>query len=147
MADSSDIDNAVVALLSADATLLGLMPNGVYWDEAAPGSTRFVRISLVTPHDARSFQGRSIESVLYAVTAVALSTTNPNMKAAAARIDELLDPQPPAAPAALTPAGFTLMATYRDEEVPRIRHTEVDEADPTIRWFVRGGHYWVVMST
>jgi hypothetical protein len=36
---------------------------------------------------------------------------------------------------------------YRDPDLPRIRVTEEDDDDATIRWFHRGGHYRVVMST
>jgi hypothetical protein len=53
--DSSDVDNALVAKLGADSTLLALMPNGVYWDEAPQGSTRFVIVSLVDERDTAMF--------------------------------------------------------------------------------------------
>lgn len=138
MPDSSEIDNALVAKLGADATLLGLMPNGVYWDEAPQGSTRFVIVSLVDEVDVQRFESRSHEDALYLVEARALSTTNANLKSAAARIDALLDG------GTLTATGYSLMTLHREA---RIRLTEVDDVDPTIRWFRRGGHYRVVMST
>lgn len=138
MPDSSDIDAALVATLGADATLLGLMPNGVYWDDAPPGSTRFVIVSLVDEADTPQFGGRSYEDALYLVKAVALSTANHNIKAAAARIDALLEN------ATLAVAGYASMALHRES---RIRLTEVDQVDPTVRWFHRGGHYRVTMST
>jgi len=144
--DSSDIENAVIAKLAADATLTALMPDGVYFDVAPPGLTRFVVVSLVDPHDELVFAGRAIEDVLLLVKAVALSTVSANIKAAAARIDALLDPQPPAAPATLTVAGYHLMALYRDPDLPRVRITEDDGEDPSIRWQHRGGHYHAVMS-
>jgi hypothetical protein len=137
MPDSSEIDNALIALLGGDATLLGFMPNGVYWEVAPPGSTRFVIVSLVEETDARRLGSRAHEDALYMVKAVALSTANANMKSAAARIDTVLEG------ATLTPTGYTHMAVYREA---RIRNTEVDEVDPAIRWYHRGGHYRVVMS-
>ena len=136
--DSAAVDAALVAKLGADVTLLGLMPNGVYVDVAPPRSTRFVIVSLLEHHDEQEFGGRAIESALYLVKAVGLSTANPDMAGAAARIDELLDG------GVLTPTGFDLMAMHREE---RVRITEVDDADPSIRWYHRGGHYRVEVST
>jgi hypothetical protein len=140
MPDSSDIDTALLAKLNADATLLGLLPNGAHWDEAPPGSTRFVIVSLIEEHDEPRFGSRSHEDALYMVKAVALTTaiTAANMRAAAARIDVLLEQ------GTLTPTGYSLMAMQREE---RIRITEVDDVDPDIRWFHRGGRYRVVVST
>jgi hypothetical protein len=140
MPDSSDIDNALIAKLGADATLLALVPNGVYWGEAPPNSTRFVIVSLVEEIDYQQFGSRSHEETLYAVEARMLSTvaTGANIKAAAARIDVLLENQP------LTIPGYSHMTTFRDS---RIRlDPEVDENDSTIRWYRRGGNYRVVAS-
>ena len=136
--DSSDIDQALIAKLSSDATLLGLMPNGVYWDEAPPGSTRFVIVSLVSEDDEPMHQGTAFEDAIYQVEARALSTSGGNVKAAAARIHELLHF------GALTVPGYSLMTMRRQS---RIRLTEVDDVDPSIRWYRRGGNYQVVMST
>jgi hypothetical protein len=138
MADSSDIDNALVAKLGADATLLALVPNGVYIDEAPAGATRFVIVSLVDEADVGRFGGRAIEDALYQVEARMLSTVaGANVKAAAARIDALLEQ------GTLTVSGYSLMALFRES---RIRLTEVDAADPTIRWYRRGGNYRLVVS-
>jgi len=139
MADSSDIDNALVTKLGADATLLALCPNGVYVDEAPSGSTRFVIVSLVDEVDEGRFGGRSHEDALYQVEARMLSTVaGANIKAAAARIDVLLEQ------GTLTVSGYSLMALFRES---RIRVTEVDAIDPSIRWYRRGGNYRLVVST
>lgn len=142
--DSSDIDNAIVAKLAADATLLSYCPNGVYWDEAPQGMTKFVIVSLVDEVDNPVFSHRAFEDALYLIEARMLSTSNGNIKAAAARIDSLLDDQPlliGSPPAAV--AGYTWMAMHRES---RVRMTEIDEVDPSIRWFRRGGNYRVVMD-
>jgi hypothetical protein len=139
MADSSDIDNALVAKLGADATLLALVPNGIYIDEAPPGATRFVIVSLVDEADVGRFGSRSHEDALYLVEARMLSTVaGANIKAAAARIDVLLEQ------GTLTVSGYSLMALFRES---RIRLTEVDAADPVLRWYRRGGNYRLVVST
>ncbi len=134
MADSSLIDNALVAKLGADTTLLAICTNGVYWDEAPPGSTKFVIVSLVDEIDEPVFGGRAYEDALYLVKAVSLSTAGANMQAAAARIETLLNDQ------TLTVSGYTHMVMHRES---RVRLTEVDEVDASIRWFHRGGHYRV----
>lgn len=143
MADSSDIDNALIAKLGSDVTLLALCPNGVYKDEAPQGATRFVIVSLVEESDEPVFGRRGYEDALYLVEARMLSTAGGNIKAAAARIDALLEDQPLSGSPTLTP-GYTWMTTYRESRLtPQV---EVDEVDPSIRWFRRGGHYRVQMS-
>lgn len=138
MPDSSDIDEALLTLLRNDATLAALMPNGVWMDEAPPGATQFGLVSLVDAHDEPMFGGRAFEEALYLVKCVEQSTvTVKNAKAAAARIDALLEQ------GALTIAGYGLMLLRRDS---RVRLTEVDGTDPSIRWYHRGGRYQVVAS-
>jgi hypothetical protein len=137
MADSSDIDNAVIARLGADATLLALVPNGVYWDQAPPDATRFVVVSFVDEQDVQQFGGRSYEDNLYAVEVRMLSTANGNPKAAFARVDALLEG------ASFSIPGYTLMTCYREA---RDRKTERDESDTSILWFRRLGHYRVMAS-
>jgi len=143
MADSSNIDQAIVAMLGADATLLGYMPNGVFFDEAPPGSTRFVIVSLIDETDEAVFGGRAIEDHLYLVKAVALSTAGGNLKEAAARIDALLEDQPIGLGSPISVDGYGWMACHRER---RVRYTEVDEGDPSLRWRHRGGEYRVQMA-
>jgi len=142
--DSSDIDNALVAKLSSDATLLSLMPNGVYFGLAPEKSTQYVLLSLVESHDAAMFGGRAFEQYVYAVQAIEMSTVaKRNVKAATARIDVILDPPPPAPPLALTIPGYALKLSRRQE---RIRFDEIDEVDRSIRWSHRGAHYEIWVS-
>ena len=140
MADSSDIEAALVTKLAADATLAALLQSGaaVFMDEAPPGATKFVIVSLVDEVDAHTFGARAFEDALYRVKAVMLSTAGGNIKSAAARIDALLEQ------GTLTAAGYSLMTMRRES---RIRVTEVDDIDASIRWYHRGGNYRVVMST
>jgi len=138
MADTSDIASALIAKLGSDAELLSLCPNGVYWDEAPPRSTRFVLVAFINAIDRGVFGRRAIEEGIYLVEARMLSTVQgANIKRAAARIDELLEDQP------LTVAGYTWSTMHRLEPV---RMTEVDEVDPSIRWNRRGGQYFIEMS-
>jgi hypothetical protein len=138
MADTSDIAGALIAKLGSDLELLSLCPNGVYRDQAPPGATRFVIVSLMAGEDVGVFGRRAIEAGVYLVEARMLSTVpGVNVKAAAARIDVLLEDQP------LTVAGYTWMTMHREEP---IGITEVDAVDASIRWFRRGGRYRVEMS-
>lgn len=135
--DSAAIDTALAARLLADTTLMALMPDGVYFDEAKQGAQRFLIVSLVDEVDEAVFGGRAIEDALYLVKAVELGKSGVNADAAAARIEVLLNEQP------LSATGYTGMATFRES---RVRLTEVDGVDPSIRWQHRGGHYRVQMS-
>jgi len=123
--------------LGSDATLLGLCPNGVYYQEAPEGAKQFVIVSLVEEHDEGTFEQRGFEDALYMVEARMASTAGGNIQAAAARIDALLEDVP------IEAAGFHAMACFRES---RLRMTEVDDADPSIRWFRRGGMYRVQVS-
>jgi hypothetical protein len=148
--DSGEIDTAVLNHLASDATLMAFVPDGIWFDEGPANGKRFVILSVFDTIDDRRFEGRSHETVIYMIKAVILTTT-PNATAtarqAAARIDALLDPQPPDPPATIVAPGYSIMASYREPAIPRVRHTEVDDVDPTIRFLHRGGHYRVVMST
>lgn len=141
--DSSDIDAALLAKLGADATLLAICANGVKVDVGEADDTKFVIVSLVDEADAPMFGGRALEDTLYLVKAVmyfkaGVNMALPDIKGAAARIDALLENQP------LTVAGYSYMTMRRES---RVRFTEVDDEDTSIRWFHRGGNYRVVMST
>lgn len=137
MPDSSAIDAALSARLLGDATLMAICSDGIFFDEAAQGAQKFVIISLVDEFDESTFDGRTIEDALYLVKAVALSMSGADVKTAAARIDVLLEDQP------LTVTGYTGMTVFRES---RVRITEVDAVDPSIRWQHRGGRYRVQMS-
>lgn len=129
--------------LLADTALRALLPDGVFWEDAGASlvdgrdATRFVIVSLVEAHDEPMFGGRAFEDALYLVKAVALSTSGGNVKAAAARIEALLNF------GALTIPGYRLMVLRR---VERVRFTEVDDQDASIRWFHRGGRYQLMAA-
>jgi len=133
--DSSAIANALIAKLGADATLLAIVPNGVYEDLAPPGAQRFVIVSQIIATDTAVFhEHRMIEDALYLVEARVLTGSGGDAKAAAARIDVLLED------GTLDVPGYQLRSMYREEFV---RGTEVDEIDPSIIWKRRGGRYRV----
>jgi hypothetical protein len=134
---SSAIDRALLALLAGDATLMALTPDGVFWDEGPPHATRLVIVSLLSEVDGYMQGGRAWEDGLYLVKAVTLNAAATAIDAAD-RIDLLLEG------AQLMATGYTPMVTMGEE---RIRHTEVDEADDSVRWFHIGRHYRIVMST
>jgi len=135
------MDQALIDHLLNDAPLRALAPDGVFWEEAGASmatggnSTQFVIVSLVDAVDEPMFGGRAWEDGLYLVKFVELSSVAvKNIRAGAARIDVLLEDQP------LTVAGYTPMTVHREA---RIRLTEVDDTDASIRWQHRGGHYRV----
>ena len=135
--DSSEIDAALVLTLVGDQALMAEATDGVYFDEAPPGATRFIVLSLLDAHDEPMFGKTAYEDALYLVKYVALSTTGANLKAGAARIDALLDY------GTLTIVGYSLLVMRREA---RIRISEVDQIDRSIRWQHRGGHYRIQAS-
>lgn len=137
MPDSSDIDSALVAKLSGDAQLMALMTDGVFFDQAPQGATKFVLLSIVDEADFPIFRQRGFEDHTYLVKAVELSTSGANVKSAAARIDALLEG------GVLVVTGYNVIAMQR---IARIRVTEVDDLDSSIRWQHRGGRYEVVAT-
>lgn len=136
MADSSDIDAALVTKLLGDSALTSLMPDGVFIDVAKPGAKRFVIISVLDAADEPILGARGFEAITYLVKAVALSTSGGNVKGAAARIDELLEQ------GTMTVTGYTVTCLRRTE---RIRIREVSE-NSDVYWDHRGGHYEVMAS-
>jgi len=131
--DSSDLDAALIELLQADSTLTGLLADGIYFDVAPPNAQQFAIVSVLDEVDEDDFQDRVFENVLYLVKAVELSTVpTRNIKPAAARIDALLNN------ARFVTTGFGEVTVGREQ---RLRTTEVDDVDKSIRWSHRGGRY------
>ncbi len=145
MPDSSQIDAAIVATLLADAQLMALMPDGVYFDQAAPSAQKFVLVSLLVEDDVPMYGGRAYEDALYLIKAVTLGSSGLAASQADARIQALFEDQPlnlsQGSPGGVP--GYVWMTCHREA---RVRTMEVDEADPGIRWQHRGGHYRVQMS-
>jgi len=131
------MSDALLDKLLGDAPLMALMPDGVWWDVAKQGAQRFVVVSLVKERDDQMFRGRAFEDSSLRVKAVALSSTGADVKAAAARIDALLEG------ATLTIPGYNHLVLRR---TARVRHTAVDEVDRSIRWQHRGGLYQLVVT-
>jgi hypothetical protein len=137
--DSSLVEDALMAKLRGDATLKSLLPDGVWWDAGDVKSKRFIVCSLVDHSDVPVFGGRAWEDYLFLVKAVMLNSAGGSVKAAALRIDEVLNDQPLS-----VGGGFGFMAMFRER---RIRMTETDSENSAIRWLHRGGHYRVQVST
>lgn len=136
ISDASAVDAALCALLANDAALEAVMPDGVWFDVAAPGAQAFVIVALLDHGQESILEKRTGWDVFtYLVKAVNLGSSGSNVKTAAARIHELLQH------ARLNADGYTDMQCLRIE---RIRYTEVDEASD-IRWHHRGGHYEIWM--
>lgn len=139
--DSSLVDDALIAALLNDSQLRSLCPDGVWTDQAGEGKLRFVIISLADHEDAPVFGGRGFENALYLVKAVIKNGTG-DIKAAALRIDEILSGADGRG-AIINVNNFGQLSVAREA---RVRYTEVDEEEPSIRWLHRGGRYRVHAS-
>ena len=139
MADPSEVDEAVVDKLTAASALMAIFTDGVFFDVAPPGKTKFVIVSLIIGQDEDVFdeEDAAIQTRLYLVKAVEKTTSGTNVKTGAALIHAALQKQ------ALAIEGYDHMVTKRVEPV---RFTEVDE-DTDERWQHRGGRYEVMVSS
>lgn len=138
MADPSDVDAALIAKLQADAALMAITVDGIWFDVAPQGATRFVVVSSLTHDDNDTFDALAgFEEYEYLVKAVLLDTSGTNVKTAAARIQAVLQD------AVLTPTNYVVTRVRR---VGRVRYTEADDELPDNRWQHRGGRYAVFAS-
>ena len=137
--DSGQISTALVGALQADATLRGLMPDGVWFGLAAPGLQRFVLVTLQIGTDEGLFGQRALEDRVYIVKAVGLSrvVSIATMKSAAHRIDELLEL------ATLPVAGFSWVDCVREEP---LEDPVPDLLDPSLVWHHYGGQYRIQVA-
>lgn len=145
--DSDTVDDALVALLAGDVGaggLISLMPDGVWFDDAGHGKTRYVLIRQLAHEDHNDlFDGETgptvaWEKFTYLVKAVEQSVTGASAKAAASRIRALLQG------GTLAPAGYDLMVCQRIERVS-YRERDPDNEDAR-RWHHRGGQYEIWVS-
>jgi hypothetical protein len=135
----STVTIAVLQVLQADVALRLLLPDGVFFAEARPGSTRFVIVSLVSSMDMPIFGGPAYKDTVYLVEARALTTaaSSTDVENAFARITTLLTDAP------LTITDYGAMLTQFEEELETV---EVDDIDPSIRWNRCGGHLHVMVA-
>ena len=138
MINVTEVERALIGKLAADATLSTLLPDGVYYDVAPIGSTKFVIVSLSTSRgldelaDAETFR-----ALIYIVKAVALGSGSDTVAAADIRIQEIVDRQP----LDLAPeAGAELMVA---RWVDRIRYTEIANGEA---WQHRGARYEITVT-
>jgi hypothetical protein len=137
-ADSTLVDDALIAKLLNDSQLRSSCPDGVWSDQAGAGKERFIIISLVEHSDVPVFEGRAFEDALYLIKAV-IKNGKGDIKAASARIDAILSGAD--GRGAIIPVpGFGELSIAREA---RVRYTEVDDQEPTLRWLHRGGRYRV----
>lgn len=137
MADPIEVDKAVIAKLLADAPLMAIATDGIFWDVAKHGAQQFVIVSQLAHDDTDSFNSSAYEEFEYLVKAVVLNTAGADVKTAAARIHIALQD------AQLTPVGYT---TMRCRRVGRVRFTEPDDDNFDARWQHAGGRYSVWVS-
>lgn len=132
---SSDLDTAIVSRLMSDATLMALATDGVAFNIAPEGATKFVLVSIMTTEDEGMFSGRAVEHVTYLVKYVEKTTSSVNPTTAAERINVLLDW------VTLTVPGYSPVTVKRVGG--RVHYTEIDDANAALRWQHRGALYEV----
>jgi hypothetical protein len=138
MIDATEVERALIGKLSADPALAAALPDGVYYDLAPLGSTKFVIVSLSASRGLYEINdGETLRAFIYVVKGVALGTASNSVAAADKRIQELIDRQPLDLP---PEAGASLMVA---RWVDRIRYTENLNNDV---WQHRGGRYEITVT-
>jgi len=138
--DASAIEAALVSKLAGDPALAGLMPDGVYWDLAKQGATRFVIVSLSTSRVLTEISdGETLRSFVYVVKAIANVSGGSLLADADRRIHALLHH----GTLDVSAAGCSLMVM---RYVDRVRITEPDAADVAARWQHRGARYEITVT-
>ena len=138
MINATEVEKALIGKLAADAALTASLPDGIYYDLAPIGSTRFAIVSLSASRGLYELNdGETFRALIYVVKAVVLGTASSVVAAADQRIQELIDRQPLDLPAA---AGATLMVA---RWVDRIRYTETANNDI---WQHRGARYEITVT-
>ena len=140
-ANSSLVDEAIIGALLGDSQLRTYLPDGVWTDLAGEGKQRFCIFSLVEHSDVPVFGGRGYEDALYLIKAVILNGKG-DISAASQRIDEILSGADGRGVVIEVP-GFGQLEVSRES---RIRYTETDSEEPSMRWLHRGGRYRVHAS-
>lgn len=138
MINATEVERALIGKLAADATLQTSLPDGVFYDTAPLGSTRFAIVSLSASRARYELNdGETLRALIYVVKAVVLGASSDGVAAADKRIQELVDRQPLDLPAA---AGATLMVA---RWVDRIRYTETASGEI---WQHRGARYEITVT-
>ena len=135
MADTVRVHDALVAYLAADAALLALCPDGVWWSVPPQGATAVVVVVLIDHRDQPGIDATTLyERSDYLVKAMHRLTGGAMSHGAAARIDELLHH----AELDLSAAGYQAMVCRRIEHfAPPLTIDPANQA----RWRQEGGRY------
>lgn len=138
MINAGEVEKALIGKLSADAELIGYLSDGIYYDLARQGATRFGIVSLSTSRGLYELNdGETFRAFTYVVKAVVLGNGNDPVAKADARIQALIDRQPLALP---PESGASLMVA---RWVDRVRYTETANNE---FWQHRGGRYEITVT-
>jgi hypothetical protein len=139
VADTGDVDAAVIGLVAGDPVLAALLPAGVYYGVAPQGVESFVIVDrLAHVNERNMFGGTASETFLFLVKAVVPGSASTIPRAAAVRIRQLLDG------GRLVLTEYALLAPV--DEVESVRIVEVDDVNPDRRVQHWGGHYEITVQ-
>jgi hypothetical protein len=139
VADTGDVDAAMLAAVKTDTVLMALCPAGVFYSVAPQGVEKFVIVDRLAHVDDRElFGGTNSETFVYLVKAVLPGSAATVARAAAARIRARLDG------GVLELVDYVLMRPV--DEVESVRIVEVDDQNLDRRVQHWGGHYEVTVQ-
>jgi hypothetical protein len=140
MSEPGAVDVAVLEVLRGDAALMALVNGALFFGVAKQGYETFVAVDRLSGLvDRDCFAEATGETFLYQVKAVTPGTATNGVRAAAARIRELLDGRE-----TLDAVGYALQRPI--EEVEPLRLEDYDEANPDRVAQIWGGRYEIVVQ-
>jgi hypothetical protein len=139
VASTWDVDATLLAKLQADAALVALVPDGIYFGEAKTAALKFCQVAQIHQDNDDMFEAVAFESILYQIKVVIQNTSAVPAIDAAKRIEAVMRAL---TPASFTPANYRLMSVQR---TMRIRYTERDKANADLIWQHHGAQYDVRM--
>jgi hypothetical protein len=135
--NAATITIAILNVLQGDAALAAVLPDGAWFAEAPPGSTRFVIVQLISASNVPMFGGVAFKDCVYLVEARSLDSLGADVNTAYARIVDLFTDTP------LVIDGYGTALIQFEEDIEMV---EVDDVDPSIRWSRCGGHLHVMIA-
>lgn len=138
MANSGNVDIALISKLTSDVTLMTLAPGGVFREIAPQGATEpYIIVQMMRHSDEYLInRGEAFEEFTYMVKAVQRTTSGATVQSVSDRIHTVLQDS------TMTITGYNLITMQREE---RIAYVELDE-NRDQRYQHRGGIYQVLVE-
>jgi len=140
MASTWDVDAALLAKLQADAQLVAIATDGIWFGETKATALKWVQVTQIDHGDEQMFETVAYETVLYQIVAIIQNTSAVPAINAGVRIHAVLTGL---TRTTFTPANYVLMEVRR---TTRIRYNERDKSNADLIWQHDGAQYELLLA-